>query len=84
MFNSEKIFYYFRLFILIIIFIASLALLAYRVGTDIKTKKDEIKEEIRKEKEKAEKEAQEIKDEIKKNLIYSLTNNNDIRHAKYQ
>ena len=34
----------FILYILIIIFIASLALLAYRVGTDIKTKKDEIKE----------------------------------------
>ncbi len=57
----------FILYILIIIFIASLAFLTYRVGTDIKTKKDEIKEEIRKEKEKAEKEAQEIKDEIKKN-----------------
>lgn len=41
----------FILYILIIIFIASLALLAYRVGTDIKTKKDEIKEELRKEKE---------------------------------
>ena len=57
----------FILYILIIIFIASLAFLTYRVGTDIKAKKDEIKEEIRKEKEKAEKEAQEIKDEIKKN-----------------
>ena len=34
----------FILYILIIIFIASLALLAYRVGTDIKAKKDEIKE----------------------------------------
>ena len=57
----------FILYILIIIFVASLAFLTYRVGTDIKAKKDEIKEEIRKEKEKAEKEAQEIKDEIKKN-----------------
>lgn len=57
----------FILYILIIIFIASLAFLTYRVGSDIKAKKDEIKEEIRKEKEKAEKEAQEIKDEIKKN-----------------
>lgn len=57
----------FILYMLIIIFIASLAFLTYRVGTDIKAKKDEIKEEIRKEKEKAEKEAQEIKDEIKKN-----------------
>lgn len=57
----------FILYILIIIFIASLSLLVYRIGTDIKAKKDEIKEEIRKEKEKAEKEAQEIKDEIKKN-----------------
>lgn len=63
----------FILYILIIIFIASLALLAYRVGTDIKTKKDEIKEELRKEKEKAEKKQeeeekkqQEIEDKIKK------------------
>lgn len=63
----------FILYILIIIFIASLALLAYRVGTDIKTKKDEIKEELRKEKEKAEKEQeeeekkqQELEDKIKK------------------
>ena len=45
----------FILYILIIIFIASLALLAYRVGTDIKTKKYQIKQELRKEKEKAEK-----------------------------
>ena len=63
----------FILYILIIIFIASLSLLAYRVGTDIKTKKDEIKEELRKEKEKAEKEQeeeekkqQELEDKIKK------------------
>ena len=63
----------FILYILIIIFIASLALLAYRVGTDIKTKKDEIKEELRKEKEKAEKKQeeeekkqQELEDKIKK------------------
>lgn len=63
----------FILYILIIIFIASLAFLAYRVGTDIKTKKDEIKEELRKEKEKAEKEQeeeekkqQELEDKIKK------------------
>lgn len=63
----------FILYILIIIFIASLALLAYRIGTDIKTKKDEIKEELRKEKEKAEKEQeeeekkqQELEDKIKK------------------
>ena len=63
----------FILYILIIIFIASLALLAYRVGTDIKAKKDEIKEELRKEKEKAEKEQeeeekkqQELEDKIKK------------------
>ena len=41
----------FILYILIIIFIASLAFLTYRVGTDIKAKKDEIKEEIRKESE---------------------------------
>ncbi len=63
----------FILYILIIIFIASLALLAYRVGTDIKAKKDEIKEELRKEKEKAEKKQeeeekkqQELEDKIKK------------------
>lgn len=63
----------FILYILIIIFIASLAFLTYRVGTDIKAKKDEIKEELRKEKEKAEKKQeeeekkqQEIEDKIKK------------------
>ena len=63
----------FILYILIIIFIASLALLAYRVGTDIKAKKEEIKEELRKEKEKAEKKQeeeekkqQELEDKIKK------------------
>lgn len=58
----------FILYILIIIFIASLAFLAYRVGTDIKTKKDEIKEELRKEKEKAEKEEKEFKDKFNKNM----------------
>lgn len=63
----------FILYILIIIFIASLSLLAYRIGTDIKAKKDEIKEELRKEKEKAEKKQeeeekkqQELEDKIKK------------------
>ena len=63
----------FILYILIIIFIASLSLLVYRVGTDIKTKKDEIKEELRKEKEKAEKKQeeeekkqQELEDKINK------------------
>ena len=58
----------FILYILIIIFIASLALLAYRVGTDIKTKKDEIKEEKRKEKEKAEKDEKEFKDKFNKDM----------------
>lgn len=58
----------FILYILIIIFIASLAFLAYRVGTDIKTKKDEIKEELRKEKEKAEKEEKEFKDKFNKDM----------------
>lgn len=58
----------FILYILIIIFIASLALLAYRVGTDIKTKKDEIKEELRKEQEKAEKEEKEFKDKFNKDM----------------
>lgn len=58
----------FILYILIIIFIASLALLAYRAGTDIKTKKDEIKEELRKEKEKAEKEEKEFKDKFNKDM----------------
>lgn len=56
----------FILYILIIIFIASLALLAYRVGTDIKTKKDEIKEELRKEK--AEKDEKEFKDKFNKDM----------------
>lgn len=63
----------FILYILIIIFIASLAFLTYRVGTDIKAKKDEIKEELRKEKEKAEKKQeeeekkqQELEDKMKK------------------
>lgn len=63
----------FILYILIIIFIASLAFLIYRVGTDIKAKKDEIKEELRKEKEKAEKKQeeeekkqQELEDKINK------------------
>lgn len=61
----------FILYILIIIFIASLAFLAYRIGTDIKTKKDEIKEELRKEKaekkqEEEEKKQQELEDKIKK------------------
>jgi transcriptional regulator with XRE-family HTH domain len=54
----------FILYILIIIFIASLALLAYRVGTDIKTKK----EELRKEKEKAEKDEKEFKDKFNKDM----------------
>lgn len=58
----------FILYILIIIFIASLALLAYRVGTDIKTKKDEIKEELRKEKEKAEKDEKEFKYKFNKDM----------------
>lgn len=58
----------FILYILIIIFIVSLAFLAYRVGTDIKTKKDEIKEELRKEKEKAEKEEKEFKDKFNKDM----------------
>ena len=58
----------FFLYILIIIFIASLALLAYRVGTDIKTKKDEIKEELRKDKEKAEKDEKEFKDKFNKDM----------------
>ena len=56
----------FILYILIIIFIASLAFLTYRVGTDIKAKKDEIKEELRKEKEKAEKKQEELEDKINK------------------
>lgn len=58
----------FILYILIIIFIASLAFLTYRVGTDIKTKKDEIKEELRKEKEKAEKDEKEFKDKFNKDM----------------
>ncbi len=63
----------FILYILIIIFIASLAFLTYRVGTDIKDKKDYIKEQLIKEKEKAEnkqeeeeKKQQELEDKINK------------------
>lgn len=58
----------FILYILIIIFIASLAFLTYRIGTDIKAKKDEIKEELRKEKEKSEKEEKEFKDKFNKDM----------------
>ena len=58
----------FILYILIIIFIASLAFLTYRVGTDIKAKKDEIKEDLRKEKEKAEKDEKEFKDKFNKDM----------------
>lgn len=43
------------LYILIIIFIASVATLSYRVASSIKEKNDALKEEIKKEKEKQEK-----------------------------
>ena len=49
----------FILYIVIIVFIASLGTLTYRVGSSIKAKKDAIKEEYNKEK-------QEIKDKQKK------------------
>lgn len=53
------------LYILIIIFIASVATLSYRVASSIKEKNDALKEEIQKEKEKQEKKQQEIEDKIK-------------------
>ena len=53
------------LYILIIIFVSSVATLSYRVASSIKEKKDAIKEEIKKEKEKQEKKQQEIENEIK-------------------
>lgn len=55
----------FILYILIIIFIAALATLSYRVASSIKERNDALKEEIRKEKEKQEKKQQEIEDKIK-------------------
>lgn len=53
------------LYIVIIIFIASLGTLLYRVGSDIKLKVDARNEEIQKLKDKAKKKQQEIEDKIK-------------------
>lgn len=55
----------FILYILIIIFIAALATLSYRIASSIKERNDALKEEIRKEKEKQEKKQQEIENEVK-------------------
>ena len=53
------------LYIVIIIFIASLGTLLYRVGSDIKLKVDARNEEIQKLKDEAKKKQQEIEDKIK-------------------
>lgn len=53
------------LYIVIIIFIASLVTLLYRVGSDIKLKVDERNQEIEKIKDDAKKKQQEIEDKIK-------------------
>ena len=53
------------LYIVIIIFIASLVTLLYRVGSDIKLKVDARNEEIQKLKDEAKKKQQEIEDKIK-------------------
>lgn len=54
------------LYIVIIIFIASLGTLTYRVGSSIKTKKDAIKEEYNKKQKEAEKKQKAIEEEVKK------------------
>lgn len=72
----------FILYILIIIFIASLAFLTYRVGTDIKAKKDEIKEELRKEKEKAEKK-QEEEEKKQQELEDKITKEQEEYHENF-
>ena len=56
----------FLLYIFILIFIASLTTLTYRVAYSIKEKKDAIKEEARKSKEEALKKQKEIEDKIQK------------------
>ena len=65
----------FILYIVIIIFIASLGTLTYRVGSSIKAKKDAIKEEFNKEKQEikdkqkqAEEEAKKRQEEIEKKM----------------
>jgi len=64
----------FILYILIIIFVASLSTLTYRIASDIKVKRDEIKKEqqaikdkIKEELEQAQQEQEERKNEFKKN-----------------
>lgn len=53
------------LYIVIIIFVASLATLVYRVGSDIKEKSDAVKEEMNKAKEEAKRKQEEAEQEMK-------------------
>lgn len=54
------------LYIVIIIFVASLATLVYRVGSDIKEKSDAVKEEINKTKEETKRKQKELEEKIRK------------------
>lgn len=56
----------FILYIVIIVFIASLGTLTYRVGSSIKAKKDAIKEEYNKKQKEAEEKQKAIEEEVKK------------------
>ena len=56
----------FILYIVIIVFIASLGTLTYRVGSSIKAKKDAIKEEYNKKQKEAEEKQKAIEEEAKK------------------
>lgn len=56
----------FILYIVIIIFVASLGTLTYRVGSSIKAKKDAIKEEYNKKQKEAEEKQKAIEEEAKK------------------
>ena len=54
------------LYIVIIIFVASLATLVYRVGSDIKEKSDAVKEEVNKAREEAKRKQKELEEKIRK------------------
>lgn len=54
------------LYIVIIIFVASLATLVYRVGSDIKEKSDAVKEEMNKAREEAKRKQEEVEEKIRK------------------
>ncbi len=54
------------LYIVIIIFVASLATLVYRVGSDIKEKSDAVKEEVNKAREEAKRKQEEAEEKIRK------------------